>query len=84
MPNELLVPEGFRLVETSQIVKDGTIEFYTFKWIANRRCRQLNDTREWPTYRFEVEAVSKEVRQELGWFNRWAVTPYQNRLEAIE
>lgn len=84
MHNELLLPEDFSLIETSQIVKDCTIEFYAFKWIAKRRCQQLNDARDWVTYRYEVEAVSKEVRQELGWFNRWAVTPYQNRLEKIE
>jgi hypothetical protein len=84
MHNELLVPDGFQVVETSQIVKDGTVEFYTFKWIAMRRCQQLNDARTWPTYRYEIETVSKEVRQELGWLNRWSVTPYQNHLQKIE
>lgn len=83
MPGELLIPEGFRLVETEYVVAEGLIEFYAFKWAAKRRCAQANEQRDWPTYRYEMDKTSKEMRKHVGRFSRWSVVPYQNRLEKL-
>lgn len=75
---KVLVPEGYEVVETDQVVSSDTIVYtYFFREYAERQAKRLNEARIGPLLRYVTEPTSK------GW-RRWAVVPYQNVLRKIE
>jgi hypothetical protein len=95
---EVIVPDGYEVVKTLDVVDNHMVEIYPFKLAAKTRCQHLNDERFVATYRWEFERINnrkayerviKEVRgKRPGFFERmfarWAVVPYQNILKKKE
>lgn len=90
------VPEGYRLVKTDEVVPENSVDFYPFRWAAERRRNELEAVRKsnggLPSYRWEVEKVPRRGVARLRrdgkiarWWpwTLWAVVPMQNRLEKV-
>lgn len=84
---EVIVPDGYQVVETDEVVKSDEAMVYTHvhKTVADRHAKELNDDRLGPLLRWKVKPVSKEMREHFGWswFAKWAVVPYQNVLRKV-
>lgn len=74
----LRIPEGHHIELTRQVVKEGVVELYPFKFAAAKRAAELNRDRTFPSYRWEYERVNKLARKLWHPLARWAVVPYQN------
>jgi hypothetical protein len=85
---EVLVPDGYEVVETDTVVTSDTehISIHMFESIAQRHADQLNENRLGPLLRWVVEPTTKEMRKHFGIssLGRWAVIPYQNVLRRID
>jgi hypothetical protein len=74
----LLVPDGYQVVETENIVPGSLARFYPQYWIAVVRRDAYNETVRMPSYRYVVE------RGPGQFFRRWMVVTKQNVLRKVE
>lgn len=95
---QMLVPDGFEVHETHNVVDHKMVEIYPFKFAAKKRAAALDDERFIQTYRYDVEKIEdrkmyaivfeKRYGRKPGfferWFARWAVVPYHNVLRRKE
>lgn len=86
MDFEVLIPDGYEIVETDTVVASDETLVYThfFKTAAKQHAKQLNQDRLGPLLRWEAEPTSKAMREQLGRVTRYVVVPYQNVLRKIE
>jgi len=87
MDFEVLIPEGYEVVETQEVVESEGVFAYShfFKSTAHSHADHLNAQRIGPLYRYEVVRPTKRTRNLLGgWWHRWMVVPYQNVLRKKE
>lgn len=87
MDFEVLVPEGYEVIETNEVVKsdEARVHIHLFENTAKKHAALLNAQRIGPMFRWVAERTSEELRKTTPWHaGRWAVVPYQNRLVKID
>jgi len=79
-----LVPEGYVVEETDELLSNSYAKFFSWGWNARRHARRLNglaaDTH---LYRYEVVRTDGLDLPEVVRKRRWAIVAKQNRLRRV-
>lgn len=63
---DVMVPDGYRVVQTDEIVASAHAEVYLWKWIADRRAKQKNDEIDTPMCRYEAVKITADIAERLA------------------